>query len=155
MPYGRIIKKFSKNLEKLEFWKNSVILCLKSLPNRFGSIFPQIGGGVCHMVAFSKYFWINWKNKHFWEFWYFMLWMPQQPSWGLSHGSWGRGPDFRISLSAPPLVKGGGCNYFYSRSITWISKMFIAEFRIYLQQKILSKSVHYPKLIIEDELCRR
>ena len=108
---------FFEKFGKLGISKNNVILCLKSLPNRFGSIFPQIGGGVCHMVAFSNYFWINWKNKHFWEFWYFMLWMPQQPSWGLSHGSWGRGPDFRISLSAPPPYKRGGCNYFYSRSV--------------------------------------
>ena len=40
-----------------------VVRCLKSLPNRFGSIFPTFWGGVCHMVAIQGNFSKLWKFR--------------------------------------------------------------------------------------------
>ena len=52
-------KEIFQNFENFEEFKNDATICLKSLPNRFGSIFPTFWGGVCHMVAiqgdFSKF----------------------------------------------------------------------------------------------------
>ena len=66
------------------------------------------------MVAFSKYFWRNWKNKHFLEFWYFMLWKAQQPSWGLPSDLRSRSGFQKILIRTPPLCSYLLCNTMYS-----------------------------------------
>ena len=50
-----------------------VVRCLKSLPNRFGSIFPKFWGGVCHMVAIQGNF------SKFWKLWRIQEWCYNMP----------------------------------------------------------------------------